>query len=111
MLGRLLDGAIEERLRERGFVGLVVAPAAVAVHVDEDVGAELAPEIQGQLHDLGDGFRVFAVDVEDGRLEHARHVGGIDGRARLPLGGVVKPIWLLTTTWSDPADACSRPAG
>ena len=36
----VFDRLVHERLREAGLVGFVVAPAAVAVHVDDDVALE-----------------------------------------------------------------------
>jgi hypothetical protein len=40
----LVDLLVHQRLCERGLVGFVVSPAAVAPHVDHDVLAELATE-------------------------------------------------------------------
>ena len=75
------DFMVEERLRERRLIGLIVAEAAVAIHVNEDVRLEFRAEIHRDLHDLGDGFRVFAVHMKDRHLQHPRNVGRINGRA------------------------------
>ena len=77
----LLDRLVQQRLRELRLVGFVVAAAAVAVHVDHDVALELAAEIHRQAHDLGHGFGIFAVDVEDRDLQHLGHVGGVGAAA------------------------------
>ena len=45
----LVDDRVHERLREARLVALVVAVAAVAVHVDHDVFAEELAELDGQL--------------------------------------------------------------
>ena len=74
---------VEIRLGERRLVAFVVAVAAVAIHVDDDVAAELLAEIERQLGDEHDRERVVAVHVEDRRLDHLRDVGGIHRRARV----------------------------
>ena len=82
-----LDHAIQRRLRERRLIGLVVATAAEAVHVDDDVALELAAEIHGKVHHLRHGFRILAIHMKDRNLQHLRHVGGIHARPRLPRPG------------------------
>ena len=77
----LFDRPIKLRLRECRFVAFVVPPAAVAIHVDYDIALEFAAEIHPQANHLRHGFRIFAVDVEDGDLQHLGHVGGV-GRER-----------------------------
>jgi hypothetical protein len=83
-----LDRLVHQRLREHRLVGLVVAVAPVAEHVDDDRLLELLPELGGDLGDMHDGFGIVAVHVEDGRLDHARHVRAIRRRARVArIGG------------------------
>jgi hypothetical protein len=82
-----LDHAIERRLRERRLISLVVAAAAEAVHVDDDVALELAAEIHGQIDHLRHGFRILPIHMEDRDLQHLGHVGGIHARPRLPRAG------------------------
>ncbi len=77
------DGCVHQRLSERRLVAFVVTMAAVTVHVDHHVTQEHIAEIHGQAHDLRDGFRVFAVDVENRDLQHLRHVRGVGGGATL----------------------------
>src|ERR1019366_2160903 len=81
--GRMvLDLAIENGLRIARIVAFVVAVAAIAIHVDHHVFAELLAVIEGYLHHADGGLRAIAVDVEDGRLNTARHVGGVRRGAR-----------------------------
>ena len=47
-----VDGLVEERVGEGGVVELVVAVAAVAHQVEEDVAAELALVLQAELRRL-----------------------------------------------------------
>ena len=58
--GPLLDDAVQRRLRECRLVGLVVAAAPEAVHVDDDVPLELATEVHRQGHRLPPGVRCRA---------------------------------------------------
>ena len=75
------DARVHQRLRVARLVALVVPEAAEADHVEHHVLVELLPVVerdaQGPVGRLG----VVAVDVEDGELRHARHVGRVDGRA------------------------------
>ena len=79
----VLDRLVHPRLGERRLVPLVVPPAAETVHVDHDVTMKSGAEIQRQIHYLRNRFRILAVHVEDGNLQHLRHVAGI--RAGPPL--------------------------
>ena len=83
-----LDLLVEQRLRIAWIVGFVVAPAAVAEHVDHDIFLELQPVIERHLRHANGGFGIVAVDVENRRLHHARYVSRIRRRARfVGLGG------------------------
>ena len=81
----LADRAIQQRLRERRLVALVVAAAAVADTCRSPRRAESCAEIDGQIDHLRHRFRIFAVDVEDRDLQHLRDVGGVE--ARSPFAG------------------------
>ena len=87
---------------KRGVVGLVVAAAPVADQVDDDVLAERLAVFERQPPDPDHGLGVVAVDVEDRRLDHPGHVGGVHAGPGATPGEVVKPTWLLTTTWTVP---------
>ena len=65
---------------KRRLVALVVAEAAIAVHVDDHVALERLAELDGELARRDDGLGIVAVDVEDRRLDHLGDVGRI-GRA------------------------------
>jgi hypothetical protein len=82
-----LDQAVHQRLGHRRVVALVVAAAAVADHVDDDVLAERLAVVEGQPGDAHARLGVVAVDVEDRRLDHPRHIGAVEGRARGGGGG------------------------
>ena len=62
-----LDRRVHLGLRVRGLVGLVVAEAAVADQVDDDVVAELLAEGEGEAHGADAGGDVVGVDVDDRR--------------------------------------------
>ena len=79
--GPLLDHPIQGWLRKRRLVGLVVATTPKAVHIDHDVPLKLSAEIRRQVHDLGHGLRILAVDVEDRDLKHLGDIGRIDAAA------------------------------
>ena len=84
----LLDQLVEQRLGQARIVLLVVPVAAVADHVDDDVFVERLAEGKGQAAHPDARLGVVAVDVEDRRLDHLGHVGGVDRRAgRLRVGG------------------------
>ena len=68
--------------RER-LVGLVVAVAAKADHVDDDVLPEPHPEVEGEPGDEHHGLRIVSVHVEDGRLYELCDIGAVQGRARV----------------------------
>ena len=77
------DLAVHQRLGERRLVPLVVAVAAIADHVDDDVLAECLAEVERQLADEDDRLRILAVDVEDRHLDHLGDIGAVPGRPTL----------------------------
>ena len=82
------DFPVEERLREGGLVGLVVAVLAIAIHVDHDVAGPLGAEGEGELRDHTDGLGVVTVDVKNRGLDHLRDVGAVArGAGVAGLGG------------------------
>ena len=97
----LLDQVVHQRLGVRRVVALVVTAAAVADEVDDDVLVERLAVLERQPGDPDAGLGVVAVHVEDRRLHHPGDVGAVQRRARRG-GEVVKPTWLLTTTWIVP---------
>ena len=66
----LVDSLVEQGLSESRFVRLVMATAAVSVHVDNDVAPVFVTEIHRQAHSLSRGFGILPVDVQDRNLEH-----------------------------------------
>ena len=85
---RCVDLGVHQRLRVARVVALVVAVAAVADHVDDDVLVEPLPVGEGQPGHPDAGLGVVAVHVEDRRLDHLGDVGGVvAGAGRLGRGG------------------------
>jgi hypothetical protein len=71
------------RLRVGRLVGLVVAEAAVADHVDDDVAAPALAVGHRQPYRRRAGLDVVGVDVDDRHVESLCHVRGVGRRARL----------------------------
>mmetsp|Transcript_7917 Transcript_7917/g.23438 ORF Transcript_7917/g.23438 Transcript_7917/m.23438 type:complete len:649 (+) Transcript_7917:486-2432(+) len=76
VLGNLL---VQFGLRKHGLIELVVSVAAVAYHIDNDVGSPLVPPLDGGLDGGRDREGIVAVAVEDGRVERLAEVGAIGG--------------------------------
>ena len=81
-----LDEVVHEGLRHRGVVALVVAAAAVADEVNDDVSFELLAVRECELGHAHDGLGVVAVHVEDWRLDGFGHVGRVDRRSAVAGG-------------------------
>ncbi len=77
----LADGVVEGRLRKAGLVPLVVALAAVADDIDDDVPAEGLAVFDGELDQEDGGDGIVSIDVEDGEAEGLGHRGAVDGGA------------------------------
>ena len=71
------------RLGEGRFVALVVTVAAVAIKVDDHIAPEFLAEIERHLGDGDHGERVFAVHVENRRLDRLGHVRRIQRGTRV----------------------------
>ena len=78
----LADRLIHQRLGEARLVALIVAEAAIAPHVDDDVAVECLAELDRQLAGEGHRFGIVAVDVEDRRLDRLGDVRRIGRGAR-----------------------------
>ena len=79
----LADRLVHDRLRRGRLVRLVVAVAAVADEVDDDVLAELHPVVEREARDEDDGLGIVGIHVEDRRLDHLRNVAAIERRSRV----------------------------
>ena len=78
-----LDLVVEVRLGKGRFVALVVAMPAVAVNVDDHVATELVAKFQGDLGHFHDRNRIFAIHMEDRRIDHLGDLRAILTRARV----------------------------
>ena len=78
----VLDGRVHQRLGEARLVALVVAVAAVAVHVDHDIALELLANSNASWMVVTAAIGIVAVDVENRRAEHLRDRGAILARTR-----------------------------
>ena len=73
----LLDGRIHHRLCYGRLVSFVVPATSVTNEVDDDILLELITEVDSQLSDKNNRFRVIPVNVEYGRLNHLRDVSTV----------------------------------
>ncbi len=73
--GMLSNGLVHQRLGYRRFVGFVVTVAAVADDIDDNVTVIAIAIITGDFRDQYASFRVIAIDVKNGRLNHPRNLG------------------------------------
>ncbi len=79
--GLLVDRVRHERLRVRGLVLLVVAEAAVADEVDDDVVPEALAEGHREPRGRDGGLGIVGVHVDDRRVEALREVARVAGGA------------------------------
>ena len=106
----LADLLVHQRLGEARLVAFVMAEAAVAPHVDDDVALELLAELDGELAGEGDRLRVVAIDVHDRRLDGLGDVGRVRRRAaELRRGGEAHLV--VDHEMDAPAGAVARNAG
>ncbi len=78
------DDLVDLRLRERRLVAFVVAVAAIADEIDQEVELEPLPIGPGQPGRFDAGHRIVGVDVDDGNLEAAGEAARVAGAVRLP---------------------------
>src|SRR3546814_2212536 len=79
----LLDRLVHQRLGEARLVALVMAEAAIAPYIDDDIAVEFLAELDRHLAGEGHRLGIVAVDVEDRRLDALRHIRRIGRRARV----------------------------
>ena len=73
---------------ETRFITFVVSPSAECVKVDHDIPLEFLSKVHSQRNHLGNCFGIFAIDMENGDLQHLCDVGGVGCAASLSwLGG------------------------
>src|SRR5437016_2392724 len=89
----LSNGVVEQWLSKSRLISFIMAQTAVAIHVNDHIALKASAKFHRELDHLGDGFGIFAVDVENGDLEHLGHIRGIESRAPLAgAGGKAKLI-------------------
>ena len=79
----LANDLIHQRLRGRGLVGLVVAMAAIAHQIDHDVLVEFHAIFEREARDEAHRLGIVGIHVQNRRLDHLRHVGAVQRRARI----------------------------
>jgi hypothetical protein len=77
-----LDRLVHERLRVAGLVALVVAEAAVADEIDDEILPEALAVRHGEADRRDGGLGVVRVHVDDRDVEALGEVARIAGRAR-----------------------------
>ena len=82
-----IDRLIHGGLGEARFVDFVMAVAAIADEVDQDIAMEAGAVIGSEARGAPHRIRVVAVHVDDRRLDHLRDVGAVARRAPLAGGG------------------------
>ena len=82
-----LDDLVHQWLRETGFVAFIMAKAAVAPHVDDDVAVECLAEFNRNFTGEGHRFGIITIDVEYWRLNALCNVGWIRRRPRILRAG------------------------
>ena len=91
----LANRLVHHRLRRRRLVGLVVAMAAIADEIDDDVLVEAHTVFEREPRHEDDCLRIIAVHVEDRRFDHLGDIAAVVRRAASRGSLVVKPTWLL----------------
>ena len=81
--GPVADLADGERLRVGRLVGLVVAEAAVADEVDDDIVGEALAERHREPDRVQRGLGIVGIDVDDRDVEPLRQIARVAGRAGL----------------------------
>src|SRR5581483_7147601 len=74
---------IHLRLRESGFIALVVSPAPVAHQVNQEILMEAIPIGVSHTHSREGGFGIIGIDMYDGYFKAFRQVAGKVRRARI----------------------------
>ena len=83
----ILDHPVHLGLGEGRLVRFVVTESAIADHVEHDVLVEQLAEFGGDARGMHHRFRIVAIHMEDRRLHHQRHVGGVRRGARIDRRG------------------------
>ena len=77
------DLLVHQRLGEAGLIALVMAVTTVAEHVDDYGLVEPLTELDRDLGGIDHRLGIIAINMDDRRLDHLRHIGGIGRGARV----------------------------
>mmetsp|Transcript_49391 Transcript_49391/g.116089 ORF Transcript_49391/g.116089 Transcript_49391/m.116089 type:complete len:230 (-) Transcript_49391:837-1526(-) len=75
----LVDLLVQHRLRILWRIRLVVAEAAVANNIDDDICLPGLSPLGGELECTGDRHRVITIYMQDGKIEALAEVRGVQG--------------------------------
>jgi len=81
--GSTINFSVHARLGETRFITFVVSPSAECVKVDHDIPLEFLSKIHSQGNHLSNCFGIFAIDMENGDLQHLCDVGSVGCAASL----------------------------
>ena len=98
-----MDDPVHRRLGDRGLIRLVVAQAAVAEDIDDDIFVKMHAITVRQLDREYHGFRVVAIDVQYRCLHHFRDLGAVRRRAGIERVTCRKPDLVIHNQMDRPA--------
>ena len=70
-----------------GLVSLIMPVTAITHDIDDDITSKALTEIESKFGDVKHIHGRVAIHMEDGRLDHLRDVGAVDGRAGILRSG------------------------
>jgi len=105
-----IDFGVEGRLSEAGFIPFVVAVAAVADEIEDNILMEALAEFECQLNDGSSGERIVPIDVEDGEAEGFSWSGAVASGAGV-LGDCGKGDLVVNDDVDGAASAVALEAG
>ena len=77
----LLNHLVHKRLREHGFINLVVTVFAIAHDVDYGVRLPFHSPFGGEFHDPRHRFHVITVNVKHWNFHALSYIGAVSARA------------------------------
>ena len=74
---------VHQGLGESRIVGFVVAIAAIAPQIDQDIALEFLTKLNGQTRGVYYGFGIIGIDMKYRRLNLPSHIRRIGGKTAL----------------------------